>query len=72
MAEHEVGRPEAALAAERALLALLRHYLAGPIAGGWIDKFDAQGRPSVEHIPASTFYHLFCAIAEADRVLAHR
>jgi mannose/cellobiose epimerase-like protein (N-acyl-D-glucosamine 2-epimerase family) len=22
----------------------------------------------VEHIPASTFYHLFCAIAEADRV----
>lgn len=69
LAEHGVGRPEAAPAVTRALGGLMQHYLSGPVAGGWIDKFDARGRPMGEHIPASTFYHLFCAIAEADRVL---
>ena len=68
MAEHEIGSPGAAAAADRILQALARHYLSGPIPGGWLEQFDAESRPIVDRIPASTFYHLFGAIAEADRV----
>lgn len=38
-------------------------------AGGWIDAFDADGRPTAKTMPASTFYHLFMALAEARRAL---
>jgi mannose-6-phosphate isomerase len=51
------------------LLRLDRHYLQHPAAGGWYDQFDGEGRSLVDTIPASTFYHVLCAIAEADRVL---
>lgn len=71
-AEHEAGRTGAAQAAERVLQGISRHYLAGPVAGGWIDRFDGAGQPAVNDIPASTLYHLFVAIAEADRVLGTR
>ncbi|MEM8626344.1 MAG: AGE family epimerase/isomerase [Pseudomonadota bacterium] len=36
--------------------------------GAWIDVRDARGQPAAQHIPASTFYHLFMAIAEVLRV----
>jgi mannose-6-phosphate isomerase len=69
IAEAEAGRPGAAQNAMGALQALADHYLDRPIVGGWTDQFDAQGRALTTHMPASTFYHVFCAIAEADRVL---
>lgn len=68
LAEAETGRAGAAGAAARVLEALHAHYLSTPIPGCWIDKFDSDGRPLASVIPASTLYHLFCAIAEADRV----
>ena len=43
-----------------------------PFPGGWMDQFDAAGKPLTEFVPASTFYHVFCAIAEADRALGAR
>lgn len=43
---------------------LLDTYLAGPVPGGWIDRFDAQGRPDVDRIPASSLYHLALAFSE--------
>lgn len=35
--------------------------------GAWIDAFDGEGRPIAKRVPASTFYHLFLAIAEVDQ-----
>lgn len=69
LAEAEIGRPCAEVAARNALHGLQDQYLSGPVPGGWIDQFDSAGAPMADFIPASTFYHLFCAIAEADRVL---
>ena len=65
----QAGRPGAADDAAHVLQGIAAHYLAGPFPGGWIDQFDASGASLVDHVPASTFYHLFGAIAEADRVL---
>lgn len=69
IAEAEAGKPNAKQEALTTLQALADHYLDKPIVGGWTDQFDDQGRALTVHVPASTFYHIFCAIAEADRVL---
>ena len=47
---------------------LLDRYLAGSAPGCWIDRFDMMGQAAASDVPASTFYHLFCAFAE---LLAH-
>jgi mannose/cellobiose epimerase-like protein (N-acyl-D-glucosamine 2-epimerase family) len=70
LAECGAGDAEAGAAAERTLRAIATEHLCACPAGTWIDRFDGSGRPAVDHIPASTLYHLFVAIAEADRVLA--
>jgi mannose/cellobiose epimerase-like protein (N-acyl-D-glucosamine 2-epimerase family) len=46
-----------------------RHYLRHPAAGGWYDQFDRGGRSLVATIPASSFYHVLCAVVEAKQVL---
>lgn len=69
IAEAEVGVAGARSKAAAALQALTDHYLDTPFAGGWTDQFDEAGRALTVHMPASTFYHVFCAIVEADRVL---
>jgi mannose/cellobiose epimerase-like protein (N-acyl-D-glucosamine 2-epimerase family) len=59
-------------ATEEALMALSRferHYLRHPVAGGWYDQFDGEGRSMVSTIPASSFYHVLCASVEAEQVL---
>ena len=68
LAEAEAGREGAAAAACAALERLRDGYLASPVAGGWIDQFDGAGRPIAAHVPASTLYHVFGAVVEADRV----
>ncbi|MEZ5895342.1 MAG: AGE family epimerase/isomerase [Parvularculaceae bacterium] len=37
-------------------------------AGGWIDAFDADGRPAAKLMPASTLYHVVLAFVETLRV----
>jgi mannose-6-phosphate isomerase len=39
------------------------------VRGGWFDQVDRDNRSLVDTIPASSFYHIICAIAEAERVL---
>jgi mannose-6-phosphate isomerase len=39
------------------------------VAGGWYDQFDRDGNSLVATIPASSFYHVFCAVAEAEQVI---
>jgi mannose/cellobiose epimerase-like protein (N-acyl-D-glucosamine 2-epimerase family) len=69
LVESEVGRAGAADDARRTLANIVTHYLAGPKPGLWFDQFDPTGRPISQYVPASSLYHIFCAIAEADRVL---
>jgi mannose-6-phosphate isomerase len=69
IAQTETGEPGAAEQARDALVRLYRHYLRHPVLGGWYDQFDRDGRSLVDFIPASSFYHVLCAITEADRVL---
>ena len=62
------GDRDAAAAAAAATHAVIDGYLAGPVAGGWIDRFDADGRPAVDRIPASSLYHLTLAFRQlSDR-----
>jgi mannose/cellobiose epimerase-like protein (N-acyl-D-glucosamine 2-epimerase family) len=70
IAQAEAGEPGAADQARNALVRLDRHYLRHPVPGGWYDQFDRDHRSLVDTIPASSFYHILCAVAEAERVLS--
>ena len=69
IAQAEAGEAGAADQARAALARLERHYLRHPVAGGWYDQFDRDGASLVATIPASSFYHVLCAVAEAEQVL---
>lgn len=69
IAQAESGDPQAVPQAHEALARLKTHYLDRPVPGAWYDQFDRDGRSLVDTVPASTMYHVVCAIAEADRVL---
>lgn len=68
VAAFESGDPTAGERAARIIATLRSHYLGRPVAGGWIDHIDADGKPLVADMPASTLYHVFLALAEAHRV----
>jgi mannose/cellobiose epimerase-like protein (N-acyl-D-glucosamine 2-epimerase family) len=69
IAQAEGGEAGAADEARAALVRLERHYLSHAVAGGWYDQFDRDGKSLVSTIPASSFYHVLCAITEAEQVL---
>jgi mannose-6-phosphate isomerase len=69
IAQAEAGEAGASDEARAALARLERHYLSHPVAGGWYDQFDRGGNSLVATIPASSFYHVLCAVAEAEQVL---
>jgi mannose-6-phosphate isomerase len=70
IAQAESGEAGAADEARTALARLERHYLSHPVPGGWYDTFDGEGRSTVATIPASSFYHVLCAVTEAEAVLS--
>lgn len=63
------ARADATLAADAAALSdrLFMTYLADTPAGTWRDRFTLGGALAVDHIPASSLYHLFGVFAELDR-----
>jgi mannose-6-phosphate isomerase len=69
IAQAEGGEAGAADESRAALVRLERHYLSHPVAGGWYDQFDRDGKSLVSTIPASSFYHVLCAVTEAEQVL---
>jgi mannose-6-phosphate isomerase len=69
IAQAESGEAGAADEARAALVRLERHYLSHPVRGGWYDQFDSDGKSLIETIPASSFYHVLCAVTEAEQVL---
>ena len=62
------GSDEMYQAAAETINALFRYYLSVPIEGGWADKLSSEGEIISTVMPTSTFYHLFCAAAEADKL----
>jgi len=56
--------PKARGVAETMACTLNTVFLGMPFAEGWIDQFDAQGRPRVDYVPASSLYHLYLASTE--------
>ena len=69
--DFEQGRSDprrTAKQAARFLNVLRRVFLPAPFAGGWIDRVDARAQPLLDYVPASTLYHIFLAVAEAERV----
>ncbi|MGO4707305.1 AGE family epimerase/isomerase [Microvirga sp. 2MCAF38] len=68
LVEAEIGREGALDRALESLTKLRDVYLAKPFTPGWIDQFDADGKVSIETVPASTLYHVLGAVVEADRV----
>jgi len=69
IAQAEAGHAGAVREAERALQTLRDGYLGKPFDAGWIDQLDERGEHLAGPVSASTLYHIFVAIAEADRVL---
>jgi len=69
IAQAEVSEPGAEEQAKLALVRLEQHYLNHPVRGAWYDQFDADGRSMVDFVPASSFYHVLCAVSEATQVL---
>lgn len=47
----------------------LERYLDTPVKGLWWDKMAPDGSMTDEAAPASSFYHITCAIAELDRAI---
>lgn len=47
---------------------LFDRYFAGSKPGLWVDRFDRDGAPMVEAVPASIIYHLLLAFSEVLRL----
>ena len=65
------GSDEMYAAAANTIDALFKYYLSVPVEGGWADKLSAEGEIISTVMPTSTFYHLFCAAAEAAKLARH-
>ena len=46
------------------------HYIPAHLNGGWIDRLDASGHSLMDHMPASSLYHIYGAICELDQNVA--
>jgi mannose-6-phosphate isomerase len=68
----EAGDTAAGARAARLIERLFDVFLDRPVRGGWIDHVDADGRPIVSFMPASTLYHVMLAAMEADRLWGAR
>jgi mannose/cellobiose epimerase-like protein (N-acyl-D-glucosamine 2-epimerase family) len=51
-------------------VSVLKQYLRTPVPGLWRDRMNPEGAFVDEPAPASSFYHIVCAILELDRAIA--
>ena len=49
----------------------LRRYLDTEVPGLWYDRLKPDGQFVQQSAPASSFYHIVCAIAELGAALEH-
>lgn len=40
------------------------HYIPPHLNGGWIDRLNADGTPAMDHMPASSLYHIYGAVCD--------
>lgn len=64
--EGRLGRPGAEQRAAALAERLATRFLQPVIKGGWIDRLDRDGNRAVDHMPASTLYHIVCALHELE------
>src|SRR6266851_2068731 len=70
LVEARLGRPQAEDKAA-SLAGLLRdRFLTSDPAGGWHDRLDRNGACLSQFMPASTLYHVVCAIDEISRFVS--
>jgi mannose/cellobiose epimerase-like protein (N-acyl-D-glucosamine 2-epimerase family) len=69
LAAELTGKAEHRALAEQAAAGLML-YFATPIPGLWFDMLSEDGKFTPEPSPASSFYHIVCAIAEYRRSVA--
>ena len=70
LARHAAGEAQGLSFCAQMLQTLNEIFLGRPFAGGWIDRFDADLEPTVDHVPASSLYHLYGAFREVHRFRA--
>ncbi len=58
------GLGTAAALRRRTFDVLFGYYLNGPLPGGWYDAIDDEGHVTAPDMPSSSFYHVYCALAE--------
>jgi mannose-6-phosphate isomerase len=63
--EGKLGRRDTGKRAIACLDKLSGTFLGKPFPAGWIDRVDAGGKSLVDFVPASTLYHVYCALTEA-------
>ena len=66
--EYQAGDATARATCMAALAQMRDHFCRDEYNGGWIDHLDREGQPMVGYMPATSLYHVFLAVAEADRV----
>jgi mannose/cellobiose epimerase-like protein (N-acyl-D-glucosamine 2-epimerase family) len=67
LVEARLGRPGAAGKAASLAALLKDHFLIADPPGGWHDRLDRDGACLSRFMPASTLYHIVCAIDELSR-----
>ncbi|WEK02651.1 MAG: AGE family epimerase/isomerase [Candidatus Sphingomonas phytovorans] len=65
---HAEGDPQALEFARSMANVLLTHFVGRPFPGGWVDRLDHNRDQAVDHVPASSLYHLFLGAAEAHKL----
>lgn len=60
--EAERGRHGAGDKARTMARLMLDRFFSGNPPGGWMDRLDERGQPATDFMPASTLYHVICAL----------
>lgn len=68
IARHRLGQTDALDQAATVIEKLFKTYLNTPLPGGWHDSLDSKGNVNSAQMPASTFYHLACAVNELEKL----
>jgi mannose/cellobiose epimerase-like protein (N-acyl-D-glucosamine 2-epimerase family) len=67
LVEARLGRPQSEGKAASLAVLLRDHFLTSDPAGGWHDRLDRNGACLSKFMPASTLYHVVCAIDELSQ-----
>ena len=65
--EAALGRPQSERKAADLVTLLVDRFLTTEPAGGWVDRLDEKGACATDFMPASTLYHIVCALEELER-----